>query len=68
MPHDFKPQSAKDEHNSRDFKSFERKEHCGSPRLYLIRTQSDNPPLGVEVISEFQEFQEFKTTQSIFKR
>ena len=27
-----------------------------------------NPPLGVEVISEFQEFQEFKTTQSIFKR
>jgi len=26
------------------------------------------PPLGVEVISEFQEFQEFKTTQSNFKR
>ena len=27
-----------------------------------------DPPLDVEVISEFQEFQEFKTTQSIFKR
>jgi hypothetical protein len=27
-----------------------------------------HPPLGVEVISEFQEFQEFKTTQSDFKR
>ena len=31
-------------------------------------TLSLDPPLGVEVISEFQEFQEFKTTQSIFKR
>ena len=29
---------------------------------------NQNPPLGVEVISEFQEFQEFKTTQSNFKR
>ena len=26
------------------------------------------PPLGVEVVWEFQEFQEFKTTQSNFKR
>ena len=28
----------------------------------------NNPPLGVEVISEFQEFQELKATQSNFKR
>ena len=28
----------------------------------------ESPPLGVEVIWEFQEFQEFKTTQSNFKR
>ena len=28
----------------------------------------ENPPLGVEIIWEFQELQEFKTTQSHFKR
>ena len=39
--------------------------------LVLARSHSIlhfSPPLGVEVISELQEFQEFKTRQSIFKR
>ena len=40
----------------------------------IITSSSDihgydvHPPLGVEVICEFQEFQEVKTTQSNFKR
>ena len=29
---------------------------------------ASNPPLGVEIIWEFQEFQELETTQSNFKR
>jgi hypothetical protein len=36
--------------------------------LILVISNFSNPPLGVEVIWEFQEFQEFKTTQSNFKR
>ena len=35
---------------------------------YTMYVQEYYPPLGVEVIWEFQEFQEFKTTQSNFKR
>jgi hypothetical protein len=35
MPHDFKPQSAKDKHFSRDLKSFKKKDRCGSPKLYF---------------------------------
>jgi hypothetical protein len=40
MPHDFKPHSAKDKHFSRDFKSFKKKDRCGSPKLYLCALAS----------------------------
>ena len=35
---------------------------------YTVMKVNYNPPLGVEVIREFQEFQEFETTQINFKR
>ena len=51
MPHDFKPQSAKDEHYSRDFQSFERKEHYGSPDFigkYILVLDRDTFRLEVD--------------------